>query len=349
MIIAHLDMDCFYCSCEEKKDPKLKGKPVMVGATGDRGVISASNYQARKFGVYSATPISRARQLCPNGIFLPPDFAYYEEQSNKIMEFLTTISTDIVQVSIDEAYLNLTEYRKQFKTPEDMALSIQKQVKELTGLTCSIGISKSKTVAKIASDFNKPNGITVVHNMIKFLRDLPIEKIPGVGKVSKKHFNEKGIYKIGDIANKNRFYVLENFGMYGINIQDIAKGKDTSKLTHYGPQKSISRERTFTTDTDNKDQIIETINKLSKYVHSDLGTNSFKTISIKLRYSNFTTITKDLTLQVPTKSLESITNNAISLFEQCNPGLIRLIGIKLSKIGKEIQTTLLQFILIGKL
>lgn len=344
MIIAHVDMDCFFCACELKRDPSLADKPIMVGATGERGVISAANYEARKFGVFSATPISKARNLCPDGIFLRPDFELYRQESDHFMEILQDIADDFVQVSIDEAYLDLTEYSKIFDSLHTMAQFIKKLIKKKTRLTCSIGIANSRIISKIASDFNKPDGITIVDNPKEFLKELPIEKIPGIGKVSKRHYHQNNIYKIGDLVGKDKFWIIDRFGQHGIYYQNVALGLDTSGLVHHGKRKSISRERTFMQDCSDEHIINNKFQELCNKVHDDLGTRSFKTISIKVRYSDFTTITKDRSLNIPTNSLELIRQNIFHLWNQCEKQNIRLIGVKLSNLTHhEKQLTLDQF------
>ncbi|MFW6220174.1 MAG: DNA polymerase IV [Nanoarchaeota archaeon] len=313
-IIAHIDMDCFFCSCEIKRNEEFKGKPVIVGGLNFRSVVSAANYEARKFNVHSALPISTAKRLCPEGIFLPVDMAYYKLESKKIMDLLKTITNEIHQVSVDEAYLDLTEYFKKFSDLNEMAKFIQKKIKDETKLDCSIGISESKIVSKIASDYNKPKGVTVVLDQKEFLKNLPINKIPGIGKVSLKYYIEKGIKTIGDLVNKDKFWILDNFGMSGINFQNIAKGLDKSKLEKKEIIKSISRETTLIEDTFDKkileNELVELINK----VYEDLKNRYFKTLSIKIRYSNFNTITRDITLKTPVNSKKIIIENILKLF-----------------------------------
>ncbi|MFP4403447.1 MAG: DNA polymerase IV [Candidatus Woesearchaeota archaeon] len=313
-IIAHIDMDCFFCSCEIKRNEEFKGKPVIVGGLNFRSVVSAANYEARKFNVHSALPISTAKRLCPEGIFLPVDMAYYKLESKKIMDLLKTITNEIHQVSVDEAYLDLTEYFKKFSDLNEMAKFIQKKIKDETKLDCSIGISESKIVSKIASDYNKPKGVTVVLDQKEFLKNLPINKIPGIGKVSLKYYIEKGIKTIGDLVNKDKFWILDNFGMSGINFQNIAKGLDKSKLEKKEIIKSISRETTLIEDTFDKkileNELVELINK----VYEDLKNRYFKTLSIKIRYSNFNTITRDITLKTPVNSKKIIIENTLKLF-----------------------------------
>lgn len=286
-IIGHVDMDCFFCACEVKRTPILKGKPVMVGATGTRGVVAAANYEARKHGVFSATPIARARQLCPEGIFLPPDFHLYSKESKQVMQILSPFAGQMEQMSVDEAYLDVTETVKQFPTVQDFAEAIQKTVLEKTQLTCSVGIAPSRSVAKIASDFKKPKGITVVDDVFSFLAPLPIEKFPGIGKISKHFYHEHGIKIFHDIQCMNRFTVLETFGKYGVYVQQIAKGEIADSLHQYGPQKSVSREVTFMEDCSKKESLLSCLKELCQEVYDDLGAKSYRTVSLKLRFADF--------------------------------------------------------------
>lgn len=345
-IIAHIDMDCFFCACEEKRNPELKGKPVIVGGTSERGVVSAANYEARAFGVYSATPLKKAKKLCPKGIFLAVDGKLYREESKRIMEAFYEIADDMQQVSVDEAYLALDNYSKNFPSLQEMAEHIQNTIKEKTSLTCSIGISESRIVSKIASDYKKPAGITIVNKMQNFLEPLPIEKIPGIGKVTKELYHSNDINTIGDLAKLDNFTVLELFGKQGIEYQKVALGLDRSGITHRDSVKSISREDTFLHDYYDPIILEKKLFELSRQVHNDLLSSfmTYRTVSIKLRYADFTTITRDITLRAPINSLEEIRKNTIELFRkaynQKNP--VRLLGVKLSNLDsdEEIQLTL---------
>lgn len=348
-IIAHIDMDCFFCACEVKKDPELKGKPVIVGGTSDRGVVSAANYEARNFGVFSATPLKTAKKLCPDGIFLDVDIKLYRKESERIMEIFYEIADDMQQVSVDEAYLALDNYSKNFSDLDEMAEHIQKTILEKTSLTCSIGISESRIVSKIASDFKKPAGITIVNNMQKFLAPLPIEKIPGIGKVTKENYHNNKVHTIGNLAKLDNFTILELFGKQGIEYQKVALGLDRSGIVHRETIKSISREDTFLNDLYDPLILEKKLFELSRQVHNDLLSSfmTYRTVSIKLRYADFTTITRDITLRAPINSLEEIRRNTIELFRkaynQKNP--VRLLGIKLSNLDsdEEIQLTLNDF------
>ena len=347
-MIAHVDMDCFFCACEIKKDPSLKGKPVLVGSTSDRGVVAAASYEARKFGVFSATPISKARALCPDGIYLGVDFKYYREQSSMVMEVLSSFGDPFLQVSVDEAYIDVTEFSKKFKTLEEMAEHMKQAVFDKTQLTCSIGVAKSRVVAKIASDFNKPNGFTIVSDAKTFLEPLSITKIPGIGKKSKEDYFSQGINTIGDLALLDEYNILQKFGKYGLYYHKIALGEDRSKIESRGEMKSSSREHTFYHDTKDIHFLEKTLFDLSTEVHSDIDGKYFKTISIKVRDSNFSTITRDFSLKTPMNTLDIIQTTIIRLFWQVYDvkKRIRLLGVKVSNFlkGRERQLQLTEFI-----
>lgn len=340
-------MDCFFCACEVKKDQTLAGKPVIVGGTGNRGVVSAANYEARAFGVFSATPIGKARTLCPNGVFLPVDFGLYRMESRRIMEIFAEIADDMQQVSVDEAYLELTSFSKGFKNIEEMAEYIHRRVKDESDLTCSIGIAESKVVAKIASDFKKPAGITIVRNPRSFLAPLAITKIPGIGKVSSRQYYAKGVKTIGDLTKFSRFQMIDNFGMHSVRYHDVALGLDSSGVTHRQGVKSVSRERTFAEDNNDRQALKEKLAALSIMVHKDLKGKGFRTVSIKLRNSDFSTITRDRSLGRISHSIDDINYISDLLFEENYQDTdIRLIGVKVSNLSssRTVQTTLLSYL-----
>ncbi|MFW5746239.1 MAG: DNA polymerase IV [Nanoarchaeota archaeon] len=343
-LIAHVDMDCFFCACEVKRNPQLAGKPLIVGATGIRGVVSTASYEARSYGVHSAMPISKARRLCPDGIFLPVDGRHYRRQSRLIMDVLSEFADDMEQVSIDEAYLDITSFASHFSSPARAAVFIQKVVEKRLRLSCSIGISCSRIVSKIASDFRKPAGVTYVEDARGFLAPMSISTFPGIGAVSAQHYKDNGIYHIGDLADKDRFFILDTFGMSGIRFQDVALGNDRSGLTHRTHAKSISREQTFPKDQLDFHLLAERIEKLCDQVHDDLDSACCKTVSIKVRLSDFTTLTRDKTLRVATNSHQTIRDCALHLLRHSITAgeEVRLIGVRLSNLafGNDRQATL---------
>ena len=343
-IIGHIDMDCFFCACELKKNPTLKGKPVIVGSTGDRGVVSTANYEAREYGVFSATPISIARERCPNGIYLPVDFELYKKESKQIMDTLTRFSNFVLQVSVDEAYLDLTEFSKEFESLEKMAEYIKNTIYSETELTCSMGISESRIVSKIASDFRKPGGITIVRDMKEFLAELPIGKIPGIGKKSEEMYLNSGVETIGDLCNKKNSYLYEKFGSQSIFYKKLAEGLDKTKLEKREGRKSISRETTLSKNTGNVIVLERELDKICGQVFIDLNKGFFKTVSIKIRYNDFTTLTRDKALITYQNSLKTIKDCAFELFRKNIGGRpVRLLGVKLGNIVEKNQKTLEKF------
>jgi DNA polymerase IV (archaeal DinB-like DNA polymerase) len=334
MIHAHIDMDCFFSACEEKKNPELIGKPVIIGHKNSRGVVSTANYEARKYGVYSATPITKAIKLCPNGVFIKPDYKYYLEQSKLVFDIIKQIDPNLKQKSIDEAYFNITHFSKKFNKVDLMAKFIQNYILKKTKLSCSIGIAKSKIVAKIASDFKKPKGITIVRNTKEFLYPLAIEKIPGIGKKTKPYYNKNGVNTIGDLIDMNRFLILEKFGMYGVFLQNLALGKDVNRI-HKTKSHSISRERTFEYDQSLHDKLPNYISELCELVHSKLIGYYYKTITIKIRYNDFKTITRSISVPLSTTSLYLFKQYAIKLFlDNKLDKPIRLLGVGLYNLVK---------------
>lgn len=336
-------MDCFFCACEVKKDPLLEGKPVIVGSTGKRGVVSAASYEARDFGVFSATPIGIARQRCPEGVFLPVDFTYYRDQSKQIMSVFSQFTDFILQVSVDEAYLDLTTLSEQFASWDAMAEHIKREVKLTTRLTCSIGISESRIVSKIASDFNKPNGITIVNNMQEFLKDLPIGKVPGIGKRSEEFYHKYDIRVVGDFAKRSNAELYEQFGNQGLFYKKLALGEDRTELESRGKQKSVSRETTLYKNSSDIILLEKKLETVCDQVFDDLHGMFFKTVSIKLRYDDFTTLTRDESMKTPANSLEVIKQYAFDLFRRTITNRpVRLIGVKLGHLQKG-QVTLHTF------
>jgi nucleotidyltransferase/DNA polymerase involved in DNA repair len=321
----------------------LKGKPVLVGSTGERGVVSAASYEARDFGVFSATPISIARKRCPDGIYLPVDFEYYRKQSKEIMTLFSQFTSFILQVSVDEAYLDLTDYASQFASWEAMAEHIKREVTLATELTCSIGVSESRIVSKIASDFNKPNGVTIVHDMNEFLQNLPIGKVPGIGKRSQELYNKYDIRVMGDFAKKSNAELFEKFGQQGLFYKRLALGEDRTELEAHGKQKSASREHTLYKNTSDIILLENILGRVCEQLYKDLDGKFFKTVSIKLRYDDFTTLTRDERLKTPANSLDMIKAYAFDLFRRTITNRnVRLLGVKVGHLEKG-QVTLQKF------
>lgn len=309
-LIFHVDMDAFFVSVEELLNPTLKGKAVVVGGQRhERGVCSAASYEARKFGVHSAMPLRTAAKLCPHAIFLDGHPDLYREYSKKAKSVLQDFSPAVEMASVDEAYLDMTGTEKLHGPPLKSAHSLHREMKDRTGLNCSIGIGSSRLMAKICSDKAKPNGVLYVLTGLEqqFLAPLDVGKIPGVGKVTKARLNGMGINQIGDLLKLEEEVLEENFGKWGLALAGKARGEDAGswfegEVGEDWQAKSISHEHTFNQDTSDRDKLESTLARLSEMVARRLREQDFaaRTIQLKLRYSDFSTITRAHSLPEPT-------------------------------------------------
>lgn len=333
--IFHLDLDTFFVSVERILDPKLNGKPVIVG--GDpkygRGVVAACSYEARAFGLHSAMPIRTAYKLCPHGIYLHGHGDEYTRFSKTVKNILEQYAPLIEQASIDEFYLDMTGTKKMYGSMFAFATKLQKEIWDKISLPISIGIGSNKTVAKIGSDCMKPKGITyIIPGMEKeFLSPMPVETIPGVGKVMKQSLNERGIYRIGDITNLSSDYFGTAFGKYGVDLWRKAHGEGTEYLTIQRTRKSISRETTFGNDVTSEQEIKNTLFYLTGKVAQSLRKRNWETstIDIKLRYTDFQTLTRAKTVK-PTDDDKIIFETAWDLMKKART---RRVGVRLIGIG----------------
>ena len=342
-IILHLDMDSFYASVEERRRPELAGKPLVIGADPKqgkgRGVVSTCSYEARKYGIHSAMPISQAYVLCPHAVFLPPDFPAYIQASGVVMAILRSYGFRMEQVSIDEAFLDVSPLGD-FKTAQAFAEEVRGSIQKHLGLPCSIGIAPSRTIAKIASDFQKPGGLTIVSpsSARDFLSPLPVRKIPGVGKKAEGMLFEMGIRTIGDLARQDVQVLIGRFGRSAVSLHQLACGIDYSGIPERsGEIKSISRETTFETDTDDKEYLLSVIDELVRCVRESLAEEGlrFRTLTLKIRYSGFITRSRGRSFSHGTDNLTAMKSLAHSLFceEYCG-GTVRLIGVRISSFER---------------
>ena len=309
-IVFHIDMDAFFVSVEEIFDPSLKGKPVVVGGASDeRGVVSAASYAARKFGVHSAMPLRTAYKMCPQAIFVPGHPERYREYSGRVFEILNRFSPKVEMASIDEAYIDMTGTERLFGPPLRSAHQLHEAVKKETALNCSIGIASSRLVAKITSDQAKPNGIMqVVTGMeARFLAPLEVRRIPGVGKVMEQNLHQMGIRLIGDLATLPVDQLQARFGKWGLALAGKAQGLDAGSwfdadIGEGSEPKSVSHEHTFNEDTRDPAQVEATLAHLAEKVARRLREHRIaaRTVQLKLRYSDFTTITRAHTFATPT-------------------------------------------------
>jgi DNA polymerase IV (DinB-like DNA polymerase) len=348
-IIFHLDMDHFYTAVEEREHPEYKGKQVIVGADpkggAGRGVVATSNYEARKTGVKSGIPISRAWKLCPEAIYLPPNFPLYIKVSNEIMDIARKYADKFEQWGIDEAFLDVSSKVKDYAEAEALAKQIKHEILAKEQLTCSIGIGPNKLTAKIASDYQKPDGLTVVKEGEVFLAPLPVRKLLWVGRKTEAKLKALGINTIGDLARYDPAVLTEIFGVMGTQMHLMARGIDRSEVEPRTEVKSISHETTFEEDTDDADTVLKALDALSEEVCKEALNQSlfFKTVTVKVRYENFETHTRSKTLPFMTNRQQDLKKTARELLQTYlrHDRKIRLIGVRVSSFVKgEKQKTL---------
>jgi DNA polymerase-4 len=347
--IFHVDMDAFFVSVEELFDPSLKGKAVVVGGQRhERGVVSAASYEARKFGVHSALPLRTAAKLCPQAIFVNGHPERYRECSEKVFKVLQAFSPQVEMASIDEAYLNMTGTARLHGPPLKAAHKLHQRMKEDTRLNCSIGIGSSRLIAKVSSAQAKPNGVLwiVPGEEAKFLAPLDVRAIPGVGKVTESNLHALGIKKVGDLAHLDESELEERFGKWGLALAGKARGQDAGGWfdTEVGADtaaKSISHEHTYNEDTANVNQIEATLMRLSELVGRRLREANVhaRTIQLKLRYKDFTTITRAHSLPAATQLDGEIFTQARTLFRKnWKPGReVRLLGVQTSSFEAQAE------------
>ncbi len=339
--IFHLDLDTFFVSVERILDPSLNGKPVIVGARPEdgRGVVAACSYEARQYVLHSAMPIKQAYRLCPNGIYLHGSHGEYSRYSKAVKHILEQYAPQIEQASVDEFYMDFSGTKHIYGSMYMFAIKLQKEILDKLLLPCSIGIGGNKTIAKICSDYAKPKGVTyIIPGMEKeFLSPLPVETIPGVGKVTLQALHLKGIYKIGELANLSEDYLMAAFGKYGSALWKKANGGGSEYLNPPVERKSISKERTYGKDENNRSKIEATLFKLTGQVSQLLRDKNWQasTISIKLRYSDFVTLTRPKTIK-PTDDDKIIFETAVKLLRKADSRRvsIRLVGIHLTKFSE---------------
>lgn len=346
--ILHIDMDAFFASVEQLDNPELRGKPVAVGGSSDRGVVSAASYEVRQFGVRSAMSVVKARQLCPEIILVPGRMKRYQEISRQAMGVLQEFSPTVEKASVDEAYLDGTGLERLFGPIEEVGRQIKARMKEVTGLTCSVGAAPVRFLAKIASDMDKPDGMYIIHpyEVDSFLRDLPVKKIPGVGKKLLEVLTRLGVRTCGDILKRDREFWQERLGKYGGALHDRARGIDPNGVVSYSGVKSCSAENTFQEDTNDRELLARWLLAQSERVGADLRKHGYKgrTVTLKVKFADFKQITRS-------RSLDSRTDNTTVIFETACELLgqvelrraVRLIGVGVSNFeGRSRQVTLFE-------
>ncbi len=339
--ILHVDMDAFYVSVEELEDPSLRGKAVIVGADPDgRGVVAAASYEARKFGVHSAQPIGAAKKLCPHAVFLRGNYEKYRDYSQKIHAIFGEFTPVVEMMSIDEAYLDLTGCERLHGSAFRAAHRLVRRVKDQTGLNCSVGVATSHLVAKIASDQAKPHGLLWVLPGCEasFLAPLPVRRMPGIGKVTEPELIALGISTIGDLQAFGRDSLKERFGKYGEWLFVKSRGEDTGAYAYEEEPKSISHETTFEKDVAGDEELERTLSYLAQLVARRLRDHRLfaRTVGLKLRYSDFRTLTRDTTLDEPTHLDSVIFENVLRLFDRARERKqkVRLVGVRASNLEK---------------
>lgn len=339
-IIAHIDMDAFFAAVEQRDNPAIRGKPVVVGADPKggrgRGVVSTCSYEARKFGIHSAMPISTAFKLCPQAIFLPGHMSKYQQVSDQIFDILYDFTPDIEPISVDEAFLDITGSFHFYQTPFKTCQKIKERIKKETQLTASIGIAPIKMAAKIASDICKPDGLLEItpEKLFDFLWPLDIGRLWGVGVKTKEALNRMKIKTVGDLAHASREELVSHLGEHGDHLFALANGVDGRDVKVEEEIKSVSHEHTFETDTGDKDLLSETILDLSQRVSRRLRKHELKgkNVTLKIRLSGFKTFTRAATLPERTNFTDTINKVAKELFREFyKSGMkVRLLGVRIS-------------------
>lgn len=339
-VILHVDMDAFFASVEQKDNKELRGKPVIVGGASERGVVSTCSYEARKYGVHSAMPVFIARQKCPNGIFVKVRHWRYKEVSNRIFEIFKEVTPLVEPLSIDEAYLDLSE--GSIKDGREAALYIKKRVFKELGLTLSIGISYNKFLAKLASDWNKPNGIMeITKEMIpKVLLKLPISKIYGLGAKSVSKLNNMGFFYIEDLHSVSKGFLYEYLGKQGIDVYERIRGIDRREVKVIRDRKSMGKEKTLKRDTKDKNELLKYLQEFSKNISYLLKekNKSIKTVTLKYKTSSFENHTRSRTLNDyidKEEDIIKIANEILSEEEFLED--IRLIGLSVSSFKESLE------------
>lgn len=343
--ILHVDMDAFFTSVEQRDDPALRGKPVLVGHDGPRGVVAAASYEARKFGCRSAMPMAVAKRLCPQAIIVRGKGDAYREASDSVMEILESFTPLVQPLSIDEAFLDVTGSVRLLGHPVEMAREIKRRVRETTRLTCSVGVASCKFVAKIASDLNKPDGLAVIESdrVREVLWPLDASVIPGLGPASQSRLSRLGIRTVGEIAQTSVATLERVFGSYGERLHALANGIDDRPVTPDREAKSVGHEQTFGEDLTDPDAVRAVLLAQVEDVARRLRRKGLKgrTVTLKIRFGDFQTITRAASMDSPTDQTETIWQIASSLFESwtTKEGFrpVRLIGASVGNIGEQTQ------------
>lgn len=333
--VLHVDMDAFYASVELRRRPELRGRPMAVGGTGSRGVILSATYEARAQAVRSAMPVMRARRLCPELVTLPPDFATYQDVSFGVMEVFRSVTPLVEPLSLDEAFLDVRGAARRLGSPRQVAAWIRATVQDEQDITCSVGVAGSKFVAKLASARCKPDGLLVVPpaDVVTFLHPLPVEALWGVGEKTAELLRRLGLHTVGDLARTREETLQRALGpAAGAHLSALAWGRDERRVVPGEPEKSIGAEETFGRDVDDAEVVLRELLRLSERTAARLREQSVaaRTVSIKVRFADFATITRSRTLRLPTDTGREVYDTARQLFEALGlqRARLRLVGVR---------------------
>jgi len=337
--IVHVDMDAFYASVEQRDNPSLKGLPVIVAWDGPRSVVCAASYESRRFGVHSAMSVARAKRLCPQAVYVPPDFNRYREVSRQVRQVFARHTDLIEPLSLDEAYLDVTVNKQGLSSATEVAQSIRKEIFEVTRLTASAGIAPNKFLAKIASDWNKPDGLFVIKpaHVLAFLKPLPVRKVPGVGKVTQARLEAIGVQTVGDLATFTQGELEHHFGRYGVRLYELAQGIDNREVQPDSPLQQISAETTLMVD-----QRLDALGPVLERIAEKVWEQGVKkgaigrTVVLKLKTDRFRILTRTLTLDHPPRSSYDLATVAHQLCARVDlpvTTLYRLAGVGMSNFA----------------
>lgn len=338
--VIHIDMDAYFASVEQLDDPKLRGRPIVVGGNPDgRGVVATASYEARGFGIHSAMPASQARRLCPDAVFVRPRFERYRQITAELHRIFQSYTPKVEPLSLDEAYLDVTENSDYGGSATLIARGIRKEIESRTGLTASAGVSYNKLLAKLASDAKKPNGLTVVEprRALEFLSPLPVRRLPGIGPATAQVMESIGIANVWDLQQQSLETLLESFGKAGQWYYQIARGLDERPVTPHRARKSLGCETTFQKDLQRQTELLQALDELVRELAGDLRKRSLGayTLTLKIKYSNFTQHTRSTSVQVPFSSAGQLRAYSHALLSRCGSGRqrpVRLLGLSASNL-----------------
>ncbi len=338
--ILHCDMDCFYAAVHVRDDPSLEGKPVVIGGSPDgRGVVAAANYEVRRYGVHSAMPAAQAIRRCPHAVFIRPEFPRYREESRAIFAIFRELTPMVQPASLDEAYLDVSDHLEPWGSATAIAREIRRRVREERRLTVSVGVGPNRLLAKIASDFDKPDGLTVVKpkRVQAFLDPLPVRRLHGVGPATEKALHELGIQTIADLRGFDAEVLRRRFGRHGQGLYNYSRGIDERPVRIHRERKSLGHERTYARDVASLEEMDAQLEDLARRVASGLEKREIaaRTITVKVRYPDFTTLTRARSLDRPTASAEHIAGIARELLRLTDAASrnVRLLGVTGSSLS----------------